>query len=58
MLTHPLTIGKAVANYTPKKKKDSAKSVHLVGTDTPEVSAFIYSPPRGDWYTWGESSYL
>ncbi len=64
MLTHPLTIGKAVANYTPKKKKDSAKSVHLVGTDTPEVSpvfivqlvgtdtpevsAVIFSPPRGD----------
>ncbi len=60
MLTHPLTIGKAVANYTPKKKKDSAKSVHLVGTDTPEVGAVIYSPLRGDWYeyTWSESSYL
>jgi hypothetical protein len=37
VLTHPLTIGKAVANYTPKKKKDHPKSVHLVGTDTPEV---------------------
>ena len=32
-----MTIGKAVANYTPKRKKDSPKSVHLVGTDTPEV---------------------
>ena len=37
VLTHPMTIGKAVANYTPKKKKDYPKSVHLVGTDTPEV---------------------
>ncbi len=24
-----------------------------MGTDTPEVGIFIYSPPRGDWYTWG-----
>ena len=32
-----MTIGKVIANYTPKKKKDSPKSIHLVGTDTPEV---------------------
>ena len=38
VLTHPMTIGKMVANYTPKKRKDYPKSVHLVGTDTPEVS--------------------
>ena len=38
VLTHPMTIGKVVANYTPKRKKDSPKSVHLVGTDTPEVT--------------------
>lgn len=42
VLTHPLTIGKAVANYTPKKRKDKPKSVHLVGTDTPEAT-MIYA---------------
>jgi len=38
VLTHPMTIGKVIANYTPKKKKDSPKSIHLVGTDTPEAT--------------------
>lgn len=38
VLTHPLTIGKAIANYTPKRKKDTPKSIHLVGTDTPEAT--------------------
>jgi len=38
VLTHPMTIGKMVANYTPKKRKDYPKSVHLVGTDTPEAT--------------------
>jgi len=42
ILTHPLSIGKAIANYTPKKRKDKPKSIHLVGTDTPEAT-MIYA---------------
>ena len=38
VLTHPMTIGKVISGYTPKRKKDKPKSIHLVGTDTPEVS--------------------
>jgi len=38
VLTHPMTIGKTIANYTPKRKKDSPKTIHLVGTDTPEAT--------------------
>eukprot|EP00088_Acartia_fossae_P002490 TRINITY_DN11005_c0_g1_i1.p1 TRINITY_DN11005_c0_g1~~TRINITY_DN11005_c0_g1_i1.p1 ORF type:complete len:399 (-),score=115.65 TRINITY_DN11005_c0_g1_i1:427-1623(-) len=38
VLTHPMTIGKAISNYTPKRKKDKPKSIHLVGTDTPEAT--------------------
>lgn len=42
VLTHPVTIGKCVAQHTPKRKKNSAKSVHLVGTDRPEAT-MIYA---------------
>jgi len=42
VLTHPLTIGKTTANYTIKKKKDKPKSIHLLGTDTPEAT-MIYA---------------
>jgi len=42
VLTHPVTIGKCVAQYTPKRKKNSPKSVHLVGTDRPEAT-MIYA---------------
>lgn len=42
MLTHPVTIGKMVNIYTPKRKKNSPKSVHLVGTDRPEAT-MIYA---------------
>jgi hypothetical protein len=34
--------GKLVANYTRKRKKNSPKSVHLVGTDRPEAT-MIYA---------------
>ena len=44
VLTHPMTIGKVISAHTPKRKKDKPKSIHLIGTDTPEVSlsAFIF----------------
>ena len=42
VLTHPVTIGKIVNQYTPKRKKNSPKSVHLVGTDRPEAT-MIYA---------------
>eukprot|EP00096_Caligus_rogercresseyi_P000148 TRINITY_DN1040_c0_g1_i1.p1 TRINITY_DN1040_c0_g1~~TRINITY_DN1040_c0_g1_i1.p1 ORF type:complete len:405 (+),score=130.91 TRINITY_DN1040_c0_g1_i1:114-1328(+) len=42
VLTHPITIGLAVTNYTPKRKKNYPKSVHLVGTDRPEAT-MIYA---------------
>jgi len=42
VLTHPITIGKMVSTYTPKRKKNSPKSVHLVGTDRPEAT-MIYA---------------
>ena len=35
-------LGKMVASYTPKRKKNSPKSVHLVGTDRPEAT-MIYA---------------
>merc|ERR1711899_125345 len=42
VLTHPVTIGKMVNEYTPKRKKNSPKTVHLVGTDRPEAT-MIYA---------------
>merc|ERR1711892_626074 len=42
VLTHPMTIGKVISAYTPKRKKDKPKSIHLVGTDTPEAT-MIYA---------------
>jgi len=42
VLTHPMTIGKVISGYTPKRKKDMPKSIHLVGTDTPEAT-MIYA---------------
>ena len=38
-MTHPMTIGKVVSNYCPKRKKGYPKSIHLVGTGTIEVSS-------------------
>ena len=34
--------GKMISTYTPKRKKNSPKSVHLVGTDRPEAT-MIYA---------------
>lgn len=42
VLTHPVTIGKLVHTWTAKRKKNSPKSVHLVGTDRPEAT-MIYA---------------
>merc|ERR1711935_1165065 len=39
---HPMTIGKVISAHTPKRKKDKPKSIHLVGTDTPEAT-MIYA---------------
>ena len=38
VITHPMTIGKVLANYGPKRKKNYPKSIHLVGTGNLEVS--------------------
>ena len=50
VLTHPMTIGKVISAHTPKRKKDKPKSIHLIGTDTPEVrlDAFfiLYQSPQ------------
>ena len=42
VLTHPMTIGKMTQTYTPKRKKNSPITVHLVGTDRPEAT-MIYA---------------
>jgi len=42
VLTHPITIGKVIDTYTPKRKKDKPKSIHLMGTDRPEAT-MIYA---------------
>jgi len=42
VLSHPMSIGKVISNYGPKRKKDHPKSIHLVGTDTPEAT-MIYA---------------
>ena len=42
VLTHPVTIGKVIDQYTPKRKKDKPKSIHLMGTDRPEAT-MIYA---------------
>ena len=42
VITHPLTIGKMIDQYTPKRKKDKPKSIHLMGTDRPEAT-MIYA---------------
>lgn len=42
VLTHPVTIGQMVHQYTAKRKKNSPKTVHLVGTDRPEAT-MIYA---------------
>merc|ERR1712079_570887 len=42
VLTHPITIGKVIDQYTPKRKKDKPKSIHLMGTDRPEAT-MIYA---------------
>ena len=34
--------GKVIEQYTPKRKKDKPKSIHLMGTDTQEA-AMIYA---------------
>ena len=41
VITHPMTIGKVIANYGPKRKKNYPKSVHLVGTGNVEVSLSV-----------------
>jgi len=42
VLSNPLTIGKVISAHGPKRKKDRAKSIHLMGTDTQEA-AMIYA---------------
>ena len=42
VLTHPVTIGQMISQHTPKRKKNSPKTVHLVGTDRPEAT-MIYA---------------
>jgi len=42
VLTHPITIGKVINTYSPKRKKDKPKSLHLMGTDRPEAT-MIYA---------------
>ena len=42
MLTHPVTIGKLISDHTARRKKNSPKTVHLVGTDKPEAT-MIYA---------------
>jgi len=42
VLSHPMTIGKVISSYGPKRKKDNPKSIHLIGTDTPEAT-MIYA---------------
>jgi len=42
VLTHPVTIGQMVNQYSTKRKKNSPKTVHLVGTDRPEAT-MIYA---------------
>ena len=42
VLTHPVTIGQMIAQHTIKRKKNSPKTVHLVGTDKPEAT-MIYA---------------
>ena len=42
VLTHPVTIGKMIDQHTPKRKKNTPKTVHLVGTDRPEAT-MIYA---------------
>jgi len=42
VITHPITIGKVIDTYTPKRKKDKPKSIHLMGTDRPEAT-MIYA---------------
>ena len=37
VLTHPVTIGVMIDKHTPERKKDKPKSIHLMGTDRPEV---------------------
>ena len=49
VLTHPMTIGKVISAHTPKRKKDKPKSIHLIGTDTPEVrlvAFFMFQSPQ------------
>ena len=36
-MCHPMTIGKVISNYGPKRKKGYPKSIHLVGTGNIEV---------------------
>ena len=33
------TSTQVISAHTPKRKKDKPKSIHLIGTDTPEVKA-------------------
>jgi len=42
VITHPMTIGKVISNYGPKRKKGYPKSLHLVGTGNIEAT-MIYA---------------
>jgi len=42
VMTHPMTIGKVISEFCPKRKKGYPKSIHLVGTGTIEAT-MIYA---------------
>merc|ERR1712227_334090 len=42
VMTHPMTIGKVISSYGPKRKKGYPKSLHLVGTGNIEAT-MIYA---------------
>jgi len=42
VMCHPMTIGKVIANYGPKRKKNYPKSIHLIGTGNIEAT-MIYA---------------
>ena len=42
VMCHPMTIGKVISTYGPKRKKGYPKSIHLVGTGNIEVQEEIF----------------
>ena len=42
VMCHPMTIGKVISTYGPKRKKGYPKSIHLVGTGNIEVQEEMF----------------